>query len=148
MTLQTNSYLQKHLKAGLISVNFGCLNVRHPSQAPAPVYFCSQQRLFHLSWMLTLWQDESLKLTKKAFILLRLWEVNLLNINSFSQFVNDFWKWKLVFPIDLGKQVLPQSWHDRAVVSSYWAACHNQMSPARTERFTTWFWTGSLWILL
>lgn len=44
MTLQTNSHLQKHPKAGLISVNFGCLNIRHPSQAPAPVYFCSQQR--------------------------------------------------------------------------------------------------------
>lgn len=30
--------------------------------------------------------------------------MNPLNINSFSQFVNDFWKWKLVFQLTWGTE--------------------------------------------
>lgn len=44
VTSQTNSHLQKHLTVGLISVNFGCLKVRHPGRASPLVYFCSRQR--------------------------------------------------------------------------------------------------------
>lgn len=86
-TLQTNFRLQNRLKVGLISIHFGCLKVMHPGQAPTTtttsgLFLQPTARQFHLSWMLIPWQDESLKPTKPAFILLKLWEVNPLIINS------------------------------------------------------------------
>lgn len=105
VTLETNSHLQKHLKEGLISVNFGCLEVRHPGQASPPQFILQPAaRPFHLSGMLTLWRDESLEPTKLAFILPNLWEVNPLIIKNFRQFVNDFWKWKLGLQLTLGSE--------------------------------------------
>ena len=138
--LQTNSPLQKHLKVGLIAVNFGCLKVRRPGQATHPGLFLQPTaRPFCLPWMLTLWRDESLKPIKPAFLLLKIGEVNPLIINSFSQFVNDFWKWKLGSLLILGSEccLSPGVTELDSLLAELHAIiwCHQL-----EERFAAWFW--------